>query len=198
MISLRCVVCATTLVLSLTLAACSAEENDPKVGQQTTSESPAAVSEEPSESAEPIESDYISSAKPLADGDLPSVPPQEAVKTDEAPAAPPANSDARAASESCNDTMWTWPWCHISRPSIPRIQSEGPRPPLTPKSNAWCWAKLIDTDQVDALWSLVSNTKVPVRFWPDYYHRTYQLIVWKWNLQGWYYQSEFRTADCDA
>jgi hypothetical protein len=87
-------------------------------------------------------------------------------------------------------------------PSIPRIQVEGPRPRLTPKDNAWCWAKYINADIMngpkDAFWVLISNTKHPINFWPDYYHRTYQLLIWNPQVQAFYWYRYFSDADCDA
>lgn len=194
MISLRFAVCASTLAITLPLAACGGGRNNHEVGQPTTSGSPAVASEEASSSAGPADSDYISSAKPIDKGVLPSAPPQDVVKPSGAPPESPADARAGLCEYSLKDYGWH---CHIPRPSIPRIHVEGPRPPLTPKSSAWCTQQFVYTSS-DVVWSLRWNTKVPIRFWPDYYHRTYQLFVWNWDIGDWYWQPDQQEVDCDA
>jgi hypothetical protein len=104
---------------------------------------------------------------------------------------------APAAQASCNDTDWTWPFCHIGRPSIPRFDMGGPRPPLTPKNSVWCTAALLSVGN-GVGWYRISTTKYNIRFWPDYYHHVFVGVVW--NGTGWVQtpQPVYTSADCDA
>ena len=104
---------------------------------------------------------------------------------------------ATVQADTCNDTSWTWPFCHIGRPSIPHVNMGGPRPPLTPKNSVWCTASLI-TVGGGAGWYRVGVTKHAIRFWPDYYHLTYVGIVW--NGRAWLQtrQAVYTSTDCDA
>jgi hypothetical protein len=104
---------------------------------------------------------------------------------------------APTAQASCNDTDWTWPFCHIGRPSIPRIDLGGPRPPLAQKNSVWCKAPLV-TVAPSVGWYLLSSTKHAIRFWPDYYSRVYVGVVW--NGLAWMQtpQPVYLFVDCDA
>jgi hypothetical protein len=106
------------------------------------------------------------------------------------------------AHADCNDTNWTWPLCHVGWPSIPRYHMGGPLPPLTPKNSVWCTASSISTGRSSdgwyTGWYLISVEKHNIRFWPDYYHRTFVGIYW--NGRAWV-QTPQRVriaADCDA
>lgn len=87
--------------------------------------------------------------------------------------------------KDCNTTSWTWPFCDISVPSIPRI-SAGGRPDLTPKSSPWCRSDTIKASNSGyTYWILTQNTKYKIRFWPDYYSRYYQAVYWDGRAWQW-------------
>lgn len=87
--------------------------------------------------------------------------------------------------KDCNTTSWTWPFCDISVPSIPRI-SVGGRPDLTPKSSPWCRSDTIKASSSGyTYWILTQNTKRTIRLWPDYYSRYYQAVYWDGRAWQW-------------
>lgn len=111
-----------------------------------------------------------------------------------------------AQADDCNDTKWTWPWCHISKPSIPRIDTSGPRPDLTPKNSAWCRDSYIPADNAGYFyWALTQNQKYKITLWPDYFSRYYQLMQWDGTAWRWVPQNKNypdviigQRVNCDA
>ncbi len=109
-------------------------------------------------------------------------PPSGAV-----PPHPTALSRPRALAGDCNTTSWTWPFCDIPWPSIPRFRVGGGRPDLTPKESAWCRSTYIKGggNSGYTYWILTQNTKHQLRFWPDYYSRYYQAVYWDGRAWQW-------------
>lgn len=103
----------------------------------------------------------------------------------------------RASAAACNDTKWTWPFCHLHKPSIPRFNAPG-RPPLTPKDSAWCRNSFVPTSTSTVYWYLDYNQKHTLRLWPDYYERTYTAIYWNETRWGYLYPLQQLFIDCDA
>jgi len=123
----------------------------------------------------------------------PTAVPRPIEKADGANAAP----DARQA--ACNTTSWTWPLCHVGRPSIPRYNMGGPRPALTPKDSAWCQSKWIVTSQDGTVgWYLYNVTKHDLNLWPDYSTRVYAICYW--NGTEWLHPFGlgWESVHCDA
>lgn len=115
-------------------------------------------------------------------------------------AAPTAQASvvvAPTAQASCNTTSWTWPFCHIGRPSIPRFNVNGPRPPLTPKDSVWCTANFITVGN-GVGWYRINSTKHDIRFWPDYHHHEFVGIVWNGRAWAQTRQPVYDSVDCDA
>ena len=100
--------------------------------------------------------------------------------------APPATAD-------CNDTSWTWPFCHLSKPSIPRFNFGGPRPPLAQKNDPWCTNNWINWG-AGAAYKIRTEYQVQVRYWPDYRHRNWQGV--RASNGQWYWVDIFQSVDC--
>lgn len=95
------------------------------------------------------------------------------------------NAPAAQAAGDCNLSSWTFPFCDISMPSIPRIDVSG-RPDLTPKSSAWCRNTYIKASSSGyTYWALTQNTKYKLTLWPDYYSRYYQAMYWDGRAWQW-------------
>ena len=108
-----------------------------------------------------------------------------------------AVAPASAASASqCNDTRYTWPFCHISLPSIPRISAPG-RLALTPKSSVWCSALVVQSSP-GYYWGAITVQKHVLRFWPDYWERDYVPVVWTGTRWVQSTQGGYLPVYCDA
>lgn len=90
-----------------------------------------------------------------------------------------------AQAESCQYKA-NWPLCYIRKPSFPRFDLGGGRPPLTPKNSQWCNSKYIQADSQGYIyWALTQSTKYVIRFYPDYYGRYYQAMYWDGGQWAW-------------
>jgi hypothetical protein len=103
---------------------------------------------------------------------------------------------APIAHADCNVTSYTWPFCHIPKPSIPRINVGGGRPPLTPKNSAWCTQSYIELNGGRIVWTLSRRWKVDRQWGLDYYHN--EFIGYQWNGRTWVKSPEIVSVDCDA
>jgi hypothetical protein len=104
-----------------------------------------------------------------------------------------------AQAGECNTTSYTWPFCHIGKPSIPRFHADGPRPDLTPTDSVWCNEELISAGPNGVAWLRFKRTKHEIRFWPDYYHLEFIGVV-NDPETGWRTTREpvYDSVDCDA
>jgi hypothetical protein len=113
------------------------------------------------------------------------------------------------ADHTCNTASWNWPFCHIAKPSIPKVNYGAPRPPLTPKDSAWCTAQIVQAYWVDGRkangwgWYLIRRDKVAIRFWPDYYRLAFVLVYYDSQRRSWFQPGDTRnqrvsTVNCDA
>jgi hypothetical protein len=106
---------------------------------------------------------------------------------------------AGPAQAACNTTSWTWPFCHIGKPSIPRFDMGGPRPPLTPKTSAWCTQTYIPVSNSNtAVWLQTQSYKYDLRFWPDYYWHHFVGYVFDWDVRKWVETPYYVNVFCDA
>lgn len=105
----------------------------------------------------------------------------------ELPPAPDALTQPRALAADCNTTSWTWPFCDIPWPSVPRFKVSGGRPDLTPKNSPWCTSRYIKGggNSGYTYWLLTQNTKYKLRLWPDYYSRYDEAIYWDGRAWQW-------------
>jgi hypothetical protein len=107
------------------------------------------------------------------------------------PTAPPANA-------KCDMASWTFPLCKIGKPSIPRFNMGGPRPPLTPKNDVWCTAGGVINVGGGYGWYPINRVKHDIRMWPDYITITYAGVYWDGRMWRQPRQQVTTTADCDA
>ena len=105
---------------------------------------------------------------------------------------------AAPANAKCDMASWTFPFCKVGKPSIPRINMGGPRPPLTQKNSVWCTSGGVIDMGGGIGWYPINRIKHDISFWPDYVHIDY---VGVWNQgRGWVQPpgKTYTSADCDT
>ncbi|NNG98877.1 hypothetical protein [Gordonia araii] len=112
------------------------------------------------------------------------------------PAAAPAHA-ACSAYDPDGSINWScgWQLPKFPKPRAPKFNMGGPRPPLTPKNSVWCTSNFVNMGNGTG-WTLTHVTKYDIRFWPDYYRRTYQGV--DWTGYGWRRLNTYERVDCDA